>query len=300
MHLNPDHLLALALVHETGSLSGAARELGKTQPALSMQMRALSGVVGLPVVLPSRRGVRLTDVGIALLPHAQAIARALRSASIAIDTTKGKRTRTLRVYTSTSVAVYLLPLAITRLKADIPEVDVHLTRRPSESSIEALTSGKVDLVIERVENVPPPPVGFDVTRIFEDSTVFAVRPDHPLAGAKSLAINDILKEGIVAQEHPSRTRRLIERLFQERGAVFSPSIETIGVEAVKEAVLQGFGAGFLPRVCLERDVARGDLVAVNIDHPALQRSVIAIHVEGKLKTDLCKAFLHALCAVSVT
>lgn len=294
MPISPEHLLSLAIVHESGSLSGAARSLGKTQPALSMQMRALGETVGQPVIVPTSRGVRLSDLGLELLPHAQAIARAIRATSKVVDKASRQESGRLRILTSTSVAVYLLPPVIASLKKAFPDVDVKIARRSSGNSIETLKRGHADLVIERVEVVPEPPIGFAVTRVFDDTTVLAVPPTHQLAQLTAIDIAQLQQIEIVAQEHPSRTRRLIERLYQESNIDFDPIIETIGVEAVKEAILQGFGVGFLPLVSIKREIARRELVSIHVNHPATQRAVIAMHAEDKLNSPLCRAFLEFL------
>lgn len=294
MKLASEPLLSLAIVHEAGSLSGAARMLGKTQPALSMQMRNLAAIVGQPVLARNRRGVALTAVGLELLPHAQAIARAMRSVHSTMDKIAGKEEGTLRIITSTSVAIYCLPGPLGRLKHRFPNLEVQVARQSAENSIEILKQGRAELVVERGPEMTVPPRGFELTRIIEDSTIFAVPPDHPLCKTGRVSVRDIEGLAFVVQEHPSRTRRLVERLFQENGLDFRPTYETVGIEAVKEAVLQGAGTGFLPRVSVNREVQNGELVALELDHVEARRPIFAVHAENKLNSPLCKAFLECL------
>src|SRR5690625_8043437 len=80
MALKPEHLLSFARVAETGSISAAAESLHRSQPALSMQLRQLTEAIGEPLYRRHRGGVHLTETGLALLPHAQALERAYAGA----------------------------------------------------------------------------------------------------------------------------------------------------------------------------------------------------------------------------
>src|SRR5690625_7520783 len=80
MALNPEHLLSFARVAETGSVSTAAETLFRSQPAISQHLRQLTEAMGEPLYRRHSGGVTLTDTGLALLPHAQALESALAGA----------------------------------------------------------------------------------------------------------------------------------------------------------------------------------------------------------------------------
>ena len=71
--LDVRRLQMLRAVHREGSISAAARSLGYTQPAISHQLARLEDEVATSLVTRSGRGVRLTDAGLALVEHADAI-----------------------------------------------------------------------------------------------------------------------------------------------------------------------------------------------------------------------------------
>jgi DNA-binding transcriptional LysR family regulator len=74
MDLKWDDLRLFLAVHETGSLSGAARTLRLGQPTLSRRMADLEAQVGEPLFVRSTQGVVLTECGLRLLPSAQRMA----------------------------------------------------------------------------------------------------------------------------------------------------------------------------------------------------------------------------------
>lgn len=97
MNLNPGQLATFAKVAaEEGSFSGAAAALSLTQPAVSNQMNQLSRSLGEPLFTRHRLGVNLTPAGLQLLPHAQALLRALESAGTVASELRGLDTGTVR------------------------------------------------------------------------------------------------------------------------------------------------------------------------------------------------------------
>ena len=76
--INPQHLLTLAYVAQTRNLSQAAKLLGKTQPAITSQLKVLSNYVGESVTKRLRHGIILTPIGLSLLKESQQIVRCIK------------------------------------------------------------------------------------------------------------------------------------------------------------------------------------------------------------------------------
>ena len=85
MKLTPNHLAALAWVARTGSLTAAASALGRTQPALSAQIKMLTRAIGAPVITRHRHGVTLTAAGKEFLVYAESCMRAVRPGKASPD-----------------------------------------------------------------------------------------------------------------------------------------------------------------------------------------------------------------------
>lgn len=293
MRLQPDHLLVLALVARTGSLTEAARRLGRTQPAVSTQIRRLSDAVGEPVVARHRYGVTLTPAGKALLPSAQALARSLENAGEIGDRLRGLKQGPLRVLTSTSVAVYFLPPLLALIHERYPGIELQLRHRTPDEAIRELNRSDADLAVVRAPIGAIPP-NFVSSLLLTDETIVAVPPDHRLAGRDDLRVDDLDGLEVVVRGDPSPTRRLVERLAAEAGVGFRVKFEVGTIEALKEAILQGFGAGFLSRLVVAREVDSGRLAALRMHHPALFREIHLIHASPAQVSPRVGAFLDAL------
>ncbi|MEQ9055824.1 MAG: LysR substrate-binding domain-containing protein, partial [Roseovarius confluentis] len=138
------------------------------------------------------------------------------------------------------------------------------------------------------------PQHFTLTHIMEDETLLAVRGDHPLAKRKSLTTKDLNGLSIVYQGPVSATHAIIQNLARRTGIEFESQFEVASVEAIKESILQGFGAGFLSRMSVQREVAAGSLVALSIKDGHLQRPIMVIHPQENQISPRIHAFLDVL------
>ena len=267
MKLTHNHLSALAWVARTGSLTAAGHALGRTQPALSAQLKMLTDAVGAPVITRHRHGVKLTSTGQGLLAYAESCLRALEGAQQAVTRMRGLQTGKLDVLASTSVAVYMLPSSLARFHARYPSVEIRVTRHSAEEAMRALERGLGDVALVRGSSAVMTAgfaPNFVVQKLLEDETVLAVTPDHPLARKKMVSPADLDGLGIVSREPTSATQALVQSAADIAGIRFRTMFQTVGVEALKEAVLQGFGAGFLSKLAIQREVEAGTLKAIRI------------------------------------
>ncbi|EPX83010.1 LysR family transcriptional regulator [Salipiger mucosus] len=119
-------------VAETGSLSGAARALGLSQPTVGRQVRQVENRLDVTLFRRHPRGLELTETGAALLPHARAMQEAMNGFSLAAaGRTEGLR-GTVRITSSVVTALYHLPPIVARIRALEPEVAVEIV--PDDAS----------------------------------------------------------------------------------------------------------------------------------------------------------------------
>ncbi|HXQ12508.1 MAG TPA: LysR family transcriptional regulator [Caulobacteraceae bacterium] len=155
---------AFLAVLDTGSLSGAARRLGLTQPTLGRQIEALERALGGQALFTrSPSGLRPTDASLALRPHAEAMAAAaealLRTASGAADEARG----VVRVTTSQVMGAEVLPEILARFHEDHPEIAIELVlsdrqedllRRDADIAVRMARPTQAALTARRIGAVP--------------------------------------------------------------------------------------------------------------------------------------------------
>jgi len=126
---------AFLAVAETGSLSGAAKVVGASQPTLGRQVRAIEAVLGTEVFRRHAKGLALTETGRAMLPAAQAMREAAaRMALIAAGEGTGPE-GSVRITASVVVSHFLLPPILSRLRRDQPGIRIDLVASDSSENL---------------------------------------------------------------------------------------------------------------------------------------------------------------------
>jgi len=175
-------------VVEEASFTRAAELLHVTQPALSHQIKALERAVGGPLLERLPRGVRLTAVGRAFLPHAERSVRSAAQAHRAARAAAGARGGELHIATVHAIAVGILPDVFARWRAAHPGVALVLHEYATTEALEdRIERGTADLA------VGPPPAHWSgpVVPIGTEDVVIVVPFDDPLAGRASVRLQEL-------------------------------------------------------------------------------------------------------------
>lgn len=291
MRLEADQLITFATVARAGSLSKAADLLFKSQPAVSAQLKKLQEAVGEPLYKRHRYGVRLTATGEALLPFAQTLLRSLEGARQYAADLKGAQQGHLRVAASTTVAMYYLPAKLKTFADAHPNVDLRLLTCNTQEAVALLRDGSADLALTEG---PDEAEGLEHAVVAKDEIVLAVPPNHPLARRERVGADDLAGLKLVRREHGSGTRAVVDAALASQGVRAKTVLEAKGVDAIKESVLQGFGAGFISHLAVRREVEMGLLVALPIGLSGLQRSLNLVYPPPHLCSHNARRFIAFL------
>ena len=293
MSINPEHLLSFARVAETGSVSTAAESLFRSQPAVSQHLRQLTDAIGEPLYTRHRSGVQLTKTGLELLPHAQALERAIAGAQRVAEQVRGFDLGQLSVGASMTIAVYLMPRFLAAFKQLHPHLGMRLLTRNSTEVLDLLGHGDIEVaLVETPLETSRPDI--ESRTLLHDEVVLAVTPDHPFATARGLRPRDLAGLEVVSREEGSGTRIVSELALASFGVEVSVQIETSGIEAHKEAILQGLGPGFISRRAIERELNAGLLSVVSVDGLVMSRPLTLLHLPLELCTRPSREFLRFL------
>ncbi|WP_235912922.1 LysR family transcriptional regulator [Oceanomicrobium pacificus] len=123
---------AFLAVLDEGSLSGAARRLGVSQPTLGRQVRALEQGLGTTLFRRHARGLSPTDEALDLLPQARRMADAAARLARAAESRETALTGTVRITASVFVSHHILPPVVAGIRRSLPELELEIA--PSDSS----------------------------------------------------------------------------------------------------------------------------------------------------------------------
>ncbi|QNP73707.1 LysR family transcriptional regulator [Streptomyces roseirectus] len=265
-------LLAVARV---GSLGGAARELGITQPAASSRIRSMERQLGVALVDRSPRGSRLTDAGALVTDWARRIVEAAEAFDVGAQALRDRRDSRLRVAASMTIAEYLLPGWLLALRAQRPDTAVSLLAGNSAVVAERVLGDEADLGF--VEGVSMPG-GLDSAVIGHDRLIVVVAPRHPWGRRrKAVQAEELAATPLILRERGSGTRQVLDTAL---GVSARPLIELSSTTAVKAAAVGGAGPAVLSELVVSEELALRRLVSVPVEGVALGRELRAVWRTG--------------------
>lgn len=279
------HLIALEAVEAAGSFSGAARELGYTQSAISLQVAQLERIAGTRLL--ERRGgrhpVALTRAGQRLIRHSRAVLDQIRAAEADLAALATGEAGTICLGTFQSVSARLLPASLRRLHETHPLVEVQLNEAPYEQQLALLAAGKTDLAFVLLPADGP----FETRELMQDPFLF-ISSAHSLKGAKNRlpSLTQLARRSLISWQ---RGPLAFEELLRAHGHEPHVVLRSDDRVTAQNLVAEGLGAAVIPRLALHLPDPR--IVAVDAsrhipprriglawhrdrDHPPVMRALI--------------------------
>lgn len=284
----------LLTVARTGSFGAAGRELGLTQQAVSSRVRSIEALVGVRLVERGARGSSLTESGALLADWAVRVVQAAEELDAAIGALRGGRDSRLDVAASFTVAEYLLPAWLARLRPRLrPDAGVNLVVRNSDQVASLVLTGAADVGF--VEG-PELPAGLGSAVIGRDELVLVVDPGHRWAvRRRAVGVEELAGTPLVVREEGSGTRRVLERALDRLApdaARAAAALELSATTSIRQAVQAGAGPAVLSDLAVREDIAAGLLVKVRMpDGLRLRRELRAVWPEGRIPAGPARALL---------
>ena len=248
------HLAALEAVAVTGSFARAARQLGYTQSAVSVQIATLERAAGVRLLERpgGRRPVVPTDAGERILRHAVRLTAQLQAAEADLTALAEGTAGTLRVGTFQSVSIRVLPDAVRRLMEVRPGVEVRLQEAPYEDELLALVErGEPRLHVRarparRARSSTSSCCAIRYVLLTQAGTALAQRESAP-------TLAEIGRLPLVAY---SRSTYGIEALLRSRGIEPHVVFRSDESGAVQRMVAAGIGSALIPRLAIDSSITR--------------------------------------------
>ncbi len=150
-------------VAETGSLSAAARELGRSQPTLGRQIQSLEQVLDVSLFERHARGLRLSPIGERLIPMARQMHAAMNDLNLTAAGQAQQLEGSVRITASVFMAHHILPPIIAQIRQAEPAIQLdivatdaaeNLLFREADIAIRMFRSQQADIVTRFIGDVP--------------------------------------------------------------------------------------------------------------------------------------------------
>jgi DNA-binding transcriptional LysR family regulator len=292
------HLIALQAIAQERSFGKAAVLLGYTQSAVSQQLASLERAVGEKLVERpgGPRPVSLTEAGLLLNRHAEAIVGRLKAAQADLAAYGEGAAGPLHVGTYQSVSSRLLPALIRRFKDAWPKVDVQLSESAIDDELEArLERGEVDLSFVMLPMLNEGPL--EGEELLVDPFVLIVPTNSPLAGRKTPpSLREIAEHPLIGYRQ-CRSMEGVETAIRRVGSEPNIVFRTDDNGTVQGLVAAGVGVALVPRLTLQP--TEGNLEVIEMGKLLPPRLIgIAWH-RDRYRTPAARAFVEtaqSLCA----
>jgi DNA-binding transcriptional LysR family regulator len=280
----------LQSVAELGSIRRAALAHGVSQPAASMRLRSLEAALGLQLLDRSSGRAHLTSAGVAVVQWSAGVLDGVRTLLAGAAALRNEGRSHLRIAASMTVAEYLVPTWLSRLRAADPDLAVSLEMGNSGHVAELMRRHGADLGFVEGSSVPSELA----SRVVEsDDLVLVVAPSHPWAHRREpVGATELAATPLVLREPGSGTREVLEEALAAFGLAPTPLVELGSTTAIKAAIGSGAGPAVLSRLATRTEVADGRLVIVATKEISLRRDLRVIWPSDEPLSAAAKALLR--------
>jgi DNA-binding transcriptional LysR family regulator len=288
-------LHTLRAVHYHGTVTAAAQALHFTPSAVSQQIRQLACELGVDLLEPHGRNVRLTDAALALVDHADALFARWEEARADLAEHAEGVSGVLRMCGFPTALAALVAPAVVALQAEYPLLSVYV-RESCDKALDLLLSSEVDIAV--MSAAPDTPSlddpRFEQQPLLDESQDLLVPADHPLAGRAEVALHEAAREPWIVPVAGSSEQRELT-LVACAAAGFTPTVVHQAREwaAVRALVAHGLGVALVPQlagirsddavvrlpICSEPQPSRRIVTCVrrgSRDHPTIRRGLDAL------------------------
>jgi DNA-binding transcriptional LysR family regulator len=284
-------LAAFCAVVERRSFSQAAERLGVTQPAVSLQVRALEKRLGTQLLDRSGRRVEPTEAGWRLYRGAQ---RLLSLEEQLLDDVasegEGELTGELKLGASTGPAAIVVPLLLCEFQRRNRGVRVALEVHDTQTVVELVADRQLELGIVGAARRHR---GVRFEPFLQDEVILACPPDHPFAG-RTVSLEELREETLVVMQEGAGVRQILEdelRAMGTRLRDLDVRLELGLQESVRSAVIHGYGVTFISRTAIETELAAGTLAEARVAGIDAQREISLARGTGRVSTRVAEAFV---------
>lgn len=256
-------LRLLVAVGKHHNIQNAARELNVSQPAATKMIKELELDFEVLLFERTNRGVVPTVYGEALIRHGKLIFSQVSNAAQELEDLNEGSVGRVVVGSLLAAAPYLLPLTISQVLKDRPNVAIKVIEGTNEALMPALRSAEIDLVIGRLP-VHRHRSEIVQEKLFDESIVAVTGPDHPLAGVPDLTFGQLKPYGWILPTSETSLRRQVNRYFISQDQYFPPSVLESVSYLTNRAVMQSQDfIGILPAHVPAQDIAAGGLALLD-------------------------------------
>ena len=280
-------IITFVRIAELQNFSKAARQLGYSQSAVTMQIKQLEEELHAQLFDRIGKHIRLTQAGQRLLPHADGVRRA-QSITREPEEVSGR----LRIGTAESLLINVLPPVIIEFSCLYPRVEVS-TQTASVADLFAMVQrNEIDLLyfLDRKTNFP------EWIKVAErpEPAAFVASAQSRLAGQRQISLERLLEEPFLLTEKGISYRYAMEQVLAESGMEIHPFLETGNTDIITKMLLENRGISFLPEFVVRDYIQDGRLAVLDTVCPEICMWSQLVYHKNKYLTPQMERFTELM------
>ncbi len=267
-------------VAEHLSFRKAGEALYLTQPAVTLQIKALEEELGTKLFERSASGVHMTEAGKVLLRYAEQIRQLADEAESRMAGLKGETAGDLVLGSSTTIAQYVLPALLADFSRLYPAIRLQVFSQNTEQIAEGVAAGRFGLGL--IEG-PPKRRDLKTEPWFDDELLLVVPAGHEWASLGMIGAEALARAPLVMRERGSGSRHVVESGLQKAGlrlASMRIVMELDSTEAILSCIEAGLGVGFVSEWALVRRSDKDRLAALRLSGGEMCRTFALVTPQG--------------------
>lgn len=249
--MNLRDLKYFVAVADLGHFGQAAERCFVSQPTLSMQIRKLEDELGVSLLERLPRKVKLTEAGELIYEKAREILRQSEAIKLTAEQFSKPGTGRLRLGAFPTLAPYLLPHIVPRIKRALPDVRLYLYEEKTQDLVDMLADGELDAAL-LADPVQEP--SLKRMPLFREHFLLAVDQKHILADAKVIETASLATEPLLLLEDGHCLRDQALEVCALAGTHEQDEFRASSLETLRHMVASGMGSTLLPELTVQPPV----------------------------------------------
>jgi DNA-binding transcriptional LysR family regulator len=294
--MNLNHLAIFHAVVQTGSMTGGAKRLDISQPAVSKQVQELEHFLGVHLFDRIGRRVHLSQAGEVLADYARRLFALVQDAEEAMVDVRAAGRGRLMIGASTTIGTYLLPGVVAEFWRRHPKVELLVQVENTEQIHRRLARHELDIGLTEgfVEEEE-----LDAEVFHQDELVMIAAPSHRLASQLRVPRSALRDEPFILREPGAGTRAVEERTVARLKLPVRVVMALGSTEAIKRVVAEGVGLAIVSRLAVGAECAAGTLVILPVAGLRIARPLHLVRRKGRRDGPALQAFCGVLREITV-
>ncbi|MCP5514609.1 MAG: LysR family transcriptional regulator [Spirochaetales bacterium] len=289
--MNTEHLKIFYYTAKFKNFTKAAEFLNITQPSVTRLIYDFQDKLGLVLINKNGKSFVLTDPGKKIYEMAEKIFEIELKIEECVRDIQQQKSGIINILTTETYGAHFMPEFLVEYKRLYPGIMINVTTLPNDQVVDLTSRLECDfgIISKKLKNQK-----LLVKNLLEEKIVLISAPDKPLAKRKELSPREVNNLPIILFEEECGTNEAVMKFKKKNNLEFDVRCIFSNSESVKSLVKKGLGYAFISRNVIKNEVARNELVEINVLDETLVRQFYIIYHKEKYISNTLKTFIDIM------